>query len=222
MAPNWNVYNQFVIQYKHIYAQTNQYQSIHTNIYCNTQNNIGLQVGITRIVFEYMQNTYLVHTITYQNTCQYLYCWAKTSVLNRNSIHAITYQIHANTYHDTYQYQIGSAHGFSPHLQVLACIVVCIGMYCARIWHVLCNDTSKSINTYPYVQYIPFFLYILANMLKCMQYIPYIPMLANTGKYSQIHINTDTYRQHDIFILHKNALFLRKVEYPTQVVEYST
>ena len=73
---------------------------------------------------------------------------AKTSVLNRNSIHAITYQKHANTYQyipqympDTWQleYLISSAHGFSPSIQVLACILVCIGMYCASIWHVLCN-----------------------------------------------------------------------------------
>ena len=45
-------------------------------------------------------------------------------------------------------------------------------------------NTSKYINTYQYVQYIPFFLYIpiLVNMFKYMQYIPY-----NT--------NPDIYRQ---------------------------
>ena len=31
--------------------------------------------------------------------------------------------------------------------------------------------------------------------LEYLQYIPYIPMLTNTGQYSQIHTNTDIYRQ---------------------------
>ena len=57
-------------------------------------------------------------------------------------------------------------------------------------------NTSKYINTYQNVQYIPFFLYIpiLENMFKYMQYIPYIPMLTNTGQYSQTHTNADIYR----------------------------
>ena len=36
MPPDWNVYNQFVIQYKHILAHTYKYKSIHTDTYSNT------------------------------------------------------------------------------------------------------------------------------------------------------------------------------------------
>ena len=83
---------------------------------------------------------------------------AKTRVLNRNSIHAITYQIYAFTCQyipryipDTYHYKIGSAHGFSPRAKVLSCIVVCIGMYLTSI-----GVYSKQIqyNTYQYFGYV--------------------------------------------------------------------
>ena len=126
----------------------------------------------------------------------------QTSVLNRNSIHAITYQmpIHTNTYHDTCQIHTNTRSvqhtGFRPaykywHVSwyVLVCIVQVFGMYYVMIP----VNTSKYINTYQYVQYILFFQYIsiLVNMFKYMQYIPYIPMLTNTGQYCQIHTNTD-------------------------------
>ena len=168
----WHQIGMFTIN---LWSNTSKYVLIQTNTNHNTHNNISStttsRLGSTCIVFEYVPNTYLLHTNTYQNTCWYLYvCWAKTSVLNQNSIHAITYQIHTNTYQyipwympDTYQYKICSAHGFSPSIQVLACILVCIacieqvfGMYYVMIP----VNTSKYINTYQYVQYIQFFLYI--------------------------------------------------------------
>ena len=114
-----------------------------------------------------------------------LVCWAKTRVLNQISIHAITYQIHANTY-----LYLGPAY---KYWHVSWYIVQVFGMY----YLMMTGNSSKYINTYQYVQYIPFFLYIpiLVNMFKYMQYIPYIPMLTNTGQYFQIHTNADIYRQ---------------------------
>ena len=112
-----------------------------------------------------------IHTNTYHNTCQ---------------IHTNTRSVQHTGFHPAYKY-------WHVSWYVLVCIVQVFGMYYVMI---LVN-TSKYINTYQYVQYIPFFLYIpiLVNMFKYMQYIPYIPMLTNTGQYFQIHTNADIYRQ---------------------------
>ena len=62
-------------------------------------------------------------------------------------------------------------------MYVLVCIVQVFGMNYVMI----SVNTSKYINTYHNVQYIPFFLHILilVNTFKYMQYILYIPMLTN-------------------------------------------
>ena len=95
------------------------------------------------------------------NTCQYLpntYQYipqnvptcvrrAKTSVLHRNSIHAITYQyipLHTNTYQIHSKTRSVQHTGFHPaYMYWHVSWYVCIGMYCASIWHELCNDISQ-------------------------------------------------------------------------------
>ena len=183
-----------------IQTNTNQYIPIHTTILATIW---ASRLESTRIVFEYMPNTYLIHANTYQNTCQYLYAGRKPvccTEIEYMPLHAKYMPIYANTYHDTCQIHTNTVSvqhtGFRPaykywHVSwyVLVCIVQVFGMYYVMI---LVN-TSKYINTYQYVHYLPFFQYIsiLVNMFKYMQYIPYIPMLTNTGQYCQIHTNTD-------------------------------
>ena len=112
-----------------------------------------------------------IHTNTYHNTCQ---------------IHTNTRSVQHTGFHPAYKY-------WHVSWYVLVCIVQVFGMYYVMIP----VNTSKYINTYQYVQYIPFFLYIpiLVNMFKYIQYIPYIQMLTNTGQDSLKHTNTYIYRQ---------------------------
>ena len=98
------------------------------------------------------------------NTCQYI------------PIHTT---IHASLLFARY-----IAHGFSPSIQVLACILVCTGMYC----HVLCNDTSQYKQIY--------------------QCIP----LCTIHTIFPVHTNTSEYVQIDaIHIIHTNAYQYRSV-----------
>ena len=55
-------------------------------------------------------------------------------------------------------------------------ILVCIGMYCAHIQHVLCSDTSQSQQIYQYI-------------LRCIIHTLF-PIQTNTREYVQIHANT--------------------------------
>ena len=60
------------------------YEPIHINTYHNTHNNIASRLGSTRIVFEYMPNTYLIH-LKYRN-------WKRSgTVLPRKAYRRRTY-----------------------------------------------------------------------------------------------------------------------------------
>ena len=125
---------------------------------------------------------------TNHNTCQYVYAGLKPVCCTE-----IQYMpLHINMYHYipihtryilkqdqcitlvfTRHTCIGMYHG----MYVLVCSVQVFGMNYVMI----SVNTSKYINTYHNVQYIPFFLHILilVNTFKYMQYILYIPMLTN-------------------------------------------
>ena len=158
---------------------------------------------------------------TYQYIPKYmpiLACGAKTSVLNQIQYMPLHTKIHAITY------QYSSAHWFSPSIQalkywhvslyVLVCIVQVFGMYYVMIP----VNTSKYINTYQYVQYIPFFLYIqvLVNMFKYIQYIQYNTILyqyrsALSNTYQYRHIQTNTYQYTQYISLLTNSYKYRPV-----------
>ena len=115
-----------------IQTNTNQYIPIHTTILATIW---ASRLESTRIVFEYMPNTYLIHANTYQNTCQYLYagrkpvCWTEIEYM---PLHAKYMPIHTNTYHDTCQIHTNTRlvqhSGFCPAYKYH-------GMY----WFVLCK-----------------------------------------------------------------------------------
>ena len=104
---------------------------------------------------------------------------------------------------DTYQYKIGAAHWFSPSIQVLACILVCINMYCASIWFVLCNDTSilanisihtNMYNTYNFPIHTNTSQYVQINAIHTIHTnaFQYRSVLSNTYQYR--HVQTNTYQ----------------------------
>ena len=184
-----------------IQTNTNQYIPIHTTILATIW---ASRLESTRIVFEYMPNTYLIHTNTYQNTCQYLYAGRKPvccTEIEYMPLHAKHMPIYTNTYHDTCQIHTNTVSvqhtGFRPayknwHVSwyVLACILQVFGMYYVMI---LVN-TSKYINTYQYVHYLPAYKYwhVSWYVLVCIVQVfgmYYVMILVNTNKY----INTYQY-----------------------------
>ena len=102
--------------------------------------------------------------------------------------------LHANTYRDTYQIHTntGSVNdtGLSPHVNVLACIVVCIGMYCEMVP----GRTSKCINTYHNVQYIHMIVSVHTNTSRHILILAIHTIHTNAYQYRQTSINTDTSR----------------------------
>ena len=152
MAQNWNVCNQCVIEYTQKLAYIYQYIPIHTQY--------TPQYFLQYRPLDSDQHVLRFNACLYvPNTCQYKRQYipiqsrgAKTRVINRNSIHAITYQIDPITCQylpryipDTYQIHTNMrlVHGTGFFRYVLACIAVCTGMYCASIWRVLWIDTSQ-------------------------------------------------------------------------------
>ena len=141
-------------------VHTNTYQYIMFNIYLIHFNIYNISWYLipwdhcrsTRIMFQYMS----IHA----NTCQYKpqytpkrssgwkpVCWTK--------IRYMPYMpIHTNAHHNTYQIYTNTwlvQHtGFGPLGYVLACIVACIGLYCASVGHVLWNDTSQYWHIFQY------------------------------------------------------------------------
>ena len=135
-----------------------------------------------------------IHTNTYHNTCQI------HDNLN-------TWSVQHTGFHPAYKY-------WHVSLYVLVCIVQVFGMYYVMIP----VNTSKYINTYQYVQYIPFFLYIqvLVNMFKYIQYIQYNTILyqyrsALSNTYQYRHIQTNTYQYTQYISLLTNSYKYRPV-----------
>ena len=136
--------------------------------------------------------------------------------------------LHATTYRDTYQIHTntGSVNDtvFSPHVNVLACIVVCSVLVCIvkRYQSILANvsihtttyntytwlflyiqiqtvpvNTSKCINTYHNVQYLHMIVSIHTNTSRHILILAIHTIHTKAFQYRQtrISINTDTSRR---------------------------
>ena len=122
--------------------------------------------------------------------------------------HKLTHRPDTNTYHDTCQMHTNTRSvqhtGIRPAYKywnvswyVLVCIVQVFGMY----YIMIPVNTSKYINTYQYLQDIPFSIhtniseYVPINAIHTIHTnaYQYRSVLSNTYKYRQIQTNTYQY-----------------------------
>ena len=164
------------------------------NTYSNVFHNIGLQVQINTYCVLIYVNTHQIHINTYHNTYQYIYaerkpvCWTKiwcTDLPLDTKYRHITCQ-YMPWIHTRYISILDwSALVFALHECIG--IVVCVDMDCASImkWYesIPANLSILTIHSTTYNTYTPFFPFyipILVNTYKYMQYILYIMMHTNT------------------------------------------